>query len=149
MPHRDLRAVTPEFFERMLRINLPAPWHLIRAAESSLAEAERLVVNVTSVAGTTVSGSGIPYAVSKAALERLTRCLAVALGPAVRVNAVAPGYIETDRTRDWTEFRDHVLEHPPAARLGTPADVADVALGLVGSRYTTGAVLPVDGLGLA
>ncbi|MFF6783884.1 SDR family oxidoreductase [Streptomyces sp. NPDC012510] len=145
VPRRDLRAGTPEFIERIRRINPPAPWHPIGAAESFPDEAEGSVVKVTSVAGTTVSGSSIPYAVSKAALEHLARCLTVALGPAVRVDAVAPGHIETDRTRGRTEVRDHVLKHAPAAGRGALADVADAVLGLVGSRYTTGAVLPVDG----
>lgn len=145
VPHRDLDAVSADFFTRMLEINLLGPWHLTRAAADLLSRSEGSVVNVTSVAASTVSGSSIPYAVSKAGLEHLTRCLAVAMGPRVRVNAIAPGYIETDRTRGWEAIRTHVVEHAPAARIGQPDDVASAVIALTEARYTTGAVLPVDG----
>jgi ketoreductase RED2 len=149
VPHADLQAVTADFFTRMLQVNLLGPWHLTRATESMLKRSGGLVINVSSVAGSRVSGSSIPYAVSKAGLEHMTRCLAVAMGPEVRVNAIAPGYIETERTRDWVAVRDQVVQHAPAARLGMPQDVADAVLKLIDATYTTGAVLPVDGgLGL-
>ena len=99
VPHADLQAVSADFFTRMLQVNLLGPWHLTRATESMLKRSGGLVINVSSVAGSRVSGSSIPYAVSKAGLEHMTRCLAVAMGPEVRVNAIAPGYIETERTR--------------------------------------------------
>jgi len=147
--HGDLRAVTPEFFTTMLGINVLGPWHLIRAAEGALRESRGTVVNVSSIAGSTVSGSSIPYAVSKAALDHLTRLLAVALGPAVRVNAVAPGYVETERTRGWSEVREQVRSQAPLGRLGQPDDVVAACFALLASPYTTGAVMPVDGgLGL-
>ncbi|MFL6132385.1 MAG: SDR family NAD(P)-dependent oxidoreductase [Nocardioidaceae bacterium] len=149
VPHADLQAVTADFFTRMLEVNLLGPWHLTRASEAMLKTSGGLVINVSSVAGSTVSGSSIPYAVSKAGLEHMTRCLAVAMGPEVRVNAIAPGYIETERTREWVAVRDQVVQHAPAARLGTPSDVATAILTLIDATYTTGAVLPVDGgLGL-
>ena len=147
--HGDLRAVTPEFFAMMLGVNVLGPWHLIRAAEKALRESRGAVVNVSSVAGSRVSGSSIPYAVSKAALDHLTRLLAVALGPAIRVNAVAPGYIETERTRGWSEVREQILNQAPLGRLGQSDDVVAACFALLASPYTTGAVLPVDGgLGL-
>jgi len=149
VPHADLQAVTADFFTRMLEVNLLGPWHLTRASEAMLRTSGGLVINVSSVAGSTVSGSSIPYAVSKAGLEHMTRCLAVAMGPEVRVNAIAPGYIETERTREWVAVRNHVVQHAPAARLGMPLDVANAILTLIDATYTTGAVLPVDGgLGL-
>jgi ketoreductase RED2 len=145
VPHADLQAVTPVFFEMMLGVNLLGPWYMVRAAESALREATGAVINVSSVAGSTVSGSSIPYAVSKAGLEHLTRLLAVALGPSVRVNAVAPGYVETERTRDWSEVREEILSRAPLARLGQPDDVVAACFALLASTYTTGAVLSVDG----
>ncbi|TGN65112.1 SDR family oxidoreductase [Nocardioides eburneiflavus] len=94
-----------------------------------------LVINVSSVAGSTVSGSSIPYAVRKAGLEHMTRCLAVAMGPEVRVNAIAPGYIETERTREWA-VRDQVVQH--AARLGMPSDLATAFLTLIDATTPSG-----------
>ena len=91
VPHTDLGAVSPDFFTRMLGVNLAGPWYLIQACAADLTQSGAgNVINMTSMAATTVSGSSIPYAVSKAGLEHLTRLLAVAMGPEVRVNAIAP-----------------------------------------------------------
>jgi len=89
-------------------------------------------------------GSSIPYAVSKAALDHLTRLLAVVAGPEVRVNAVSPGLIDTDWTAGWTEIREQVRGVAPLRRSGTPDDVADAVLGVLRSSYQTGTVVPVD-----
>jgi ketoreductase RED2 len=149
IPHSDLGAVTPEIWQRILGINLLGPWYLTQAAAPMLARARGCVVNMASIAGLTVSGSSIPYAVSKAGLIHLTKLLAVAVGPEIRVNAIAPGYIETPRTRDWQAVRKVVTTKSPLLRLGKPEDVAAAFLALLDSRYTTGAVLTVDGgLGL-
>ena len=148
--HRDLDAVSPEFFTRMLAVNLIAPWLVIQRCAPALRATRGAVVNLSSVAGSTVSGSSIPYAVSKAGLEHLTRLLAVALGPEVRVNALAPGFVETERTSGWSSVRDAVRASAPLRRTGTTGDVARACLALLDSPYTTGAVLPVDGgLGIA
>lgn len=145
LEHRDIEGVTPEFFQLMLSTNLLAPWYLTQACAKDLREAHGSVVNVSSMAASTVSGSSIPYAVSKAGLEHLTRLLAVAMGPEVRVNALAPGLVDTERTRAWAHLREGVIESSPMRRSGTPEDVALACLSLLDSPYTTGAVLPVDG----
>lgn len=107
------------------------------------------VVNVSSVSATRALGSSVPYAVSKAALNHMTRLLASQLGPAVRVNAVAPGLIDTpwyeDAEQVWESSRDWITENTPLRRVGTPEDVAEAALYLVNAAYTTGDVLAVDG----
>jgi ketoreductase RED2 len=150
VPHADLDAVTPEFWNRMLGVNLLGPWHLTRAAADLLAAApDGCVINMASIAGLTVSGSSIPYAVSKAGLVHLTRLLAVACGPRFRVNAVAPGYVETPRTAGWDDVRAVVATRSPLRRLGQPEDVAAACLAMIDSPYSTGAVLTTDGgLGL-
>jgi ketoreductase RED2 len=106
------------------------------------------VVNISSIAGSRPAGSSIPYAVSKAAIEHMTRLLANATGPEVRVNAVAPGLVETP----WTQGKDFfvpiaqkVRESTPLRRVGRPEDVAEAVLGLADAAYTTGQVLLVDG----
>ncbi|MEV0067484.1 MULTISPECIES: SDR family NAD(P)-dependent oxidoreductase [unclassified Amycolatopsis] len=145
IPHRDLDAVPDEWWDQVLGVNLLGPWHLSRAAAPALRATRGAIVNVASVAGLTVSGSSIPYAVSKAGLIHLTKLLAVALAPEIRVNAIAPGYIDTPLTHDWTDLRDTVGERAPLSRLGAPEDAAAAVLSLLNSPYTTGAVLTVDG----
>jgi len=108
-------------------------------------EARASILNVSSLASHRPVTSSLPYAASKAAVNQITALLAVALGPEVRVNAVAPGFVETRWTRDWEAVRASVEHRAPARRAGTPEDVAEACMGLVRSRYVTGCVLPVDG----
>jgi NAD(P)-dependent dehydrogenase (short-subunit alcohol dehydrogenase family) len=144
--HGDLKAATPEVWRHLYDVNVVAPFVLVTAAEEALrAAAPGCVVNVSSLAGVRPTGSSIPYAASKAAFNHQTRLLAKALGPDIRVNAVAPGLIETPWTADWTDLHALVSAAAPLRRSGTPADVAEVVMGLVRSSYVTGQVVVVDG----
>lgn len=153
IPHSDLDAVTDEVWERILRINVLGAWYTTRAAVDALRAGDGgSIVNVASLAGVRPVGSSIPYAVSKAALVHMTRLLANALGPAVRVNAVAPGLVSTPWTEreGWEPLHRRVEQLAPLHRVGTPEDVADVCLMLARAAYVTGEVVVVDGgLGLA
>ena len=147
--HPDLAAATPEVWRRLYDVNVIAPFVLVTAAEQALREATGCVVNVSSLAGVRPTGSSIPYAASKAAFNHQTRLLAKALGPHIRVNAVAPGLVDTPWTQDWDEIRSLVTAMAPMRRSATPGDVAEVVMGLVRSTYVTGEVVVVDGgLGL-
>jgi NAD(P)-dependent dehydrogenase (short-subunit alcohol dehydrogenase family) len=150
IPHADLAAATPEVWRRLYEVNVIAPFVLVTAAETALrAAAPGCVVNVTSLAGVRPVGSSIPYAASKAALNHTTRLLAATLGPDVRVNAVAPGLVDTPWTADWDTVREFVHAQAPMRRSASPGDVAEVVIGLVRSTYVTGEVVVVDGgLGL-
>ncbi len=150
VPHADLAAATPELWRHLYDVNVVAPFVLVTAAEQALrAAAPGCVVNVSSLAGVRPTGSSIPYAASKAAFNHQTVLLAKALGPDVRVNAVAPGLVDTDWTADWDEVRGLVHAMAPLRRSATPGDVAEVVMGLVRSTYVTGQVVVVDGgLGL-
>ena len=149
IPHNDLDAATSEIWERILRVNVLGPWNVIQAAAPHLrAAGDGVILNITSLAGVRPVGSSIPYAVSKAALNHLTVLLANALGPEIRVHAVAPGLIDTPWTADWETIRETVRGTAPLRRSGTPEDVADACVALVNLRYATGQVLVVDG-GLA
>jgi ketoreductase RED2 len=75
----------------------------------------------------------------------MTRLLANTLGPDIRVNAVAPGLVDTPWTEDWTQVREFVKAQAPMQRPATPQDVAEVILGLARSTYVTGQVVLVDG----
>jgi len=144
--HHDLEAVTEEVWDHILRVNLVGTWNVTRAAVPHLrASGEGVVVNITSLAGVRPVGSSIPYAVSKAALNHLTLLLANTLGPQIRVNAVAPGLIDTPWTADWDLIREVVRGSAPLQRSGRPEDVAEACLGLVNARYATGQILVVDG----
>jgi ketoreductase RED2 len=146
IPHHDLDAATDEIWERILRVNILGPWNVIHAAAPHLrASGDGIVLNISSVAGVRPVGSSIPYAVSKAGLNHLTLLLANVLGPEIRVNAVAPGLIDTPWTEGWDDVRAAVRETAPLQRSGTPEDVADACIALVTARYATGQVLVVDG----
>ena len=150
IPHADLGAAAPEVWRALYEVNVIAPFVLVTAAEQALrAAAPGCVVNVSSLAGVRPVGSSIPYAASKAALNHTTRLLAVTLGPDVRVNAVAPGLVDTPWTQDWDTVRAFVQAQAPMRRSAGPGDVAEVVMGLVRSTYVTGEVVVVDGgLGL-
>jgi ketoreductase RED2 len=145
VPHHDLEALSDEILRRTFEVNVFGTWWLTRAAMPQLRKSEDgNVVNVTSIAGLRPLGSSIAYAMTKAALNHLTRLLAKACGP-VRVNAVAPGLVETPWTADWGPMHAAVREAAPLHRSATPDDCAEAVLGLLRSRYATGAVLVVDG----
>jgi ketoreductase RED2 len=146
IPHHDLDAATSEIWDRILRVNVVGPWNVIQAAAPHLrASGDGVILNITSLAGVRPVGSSIPYAVSKAALNHMTVLLANALGPEIRVHAVAPGLIDTAWTADWDTVREAVREAAPLRRSGQPEDVADACVALIGARYSTGQVLVVDG----
>jgi len=145
IPHADLDAVSDELFHRILDTNLLGTWHLTRAALPHLRQSPAgVVVNVTSIAGIRAMGSSIPYAVSKAAINHLTRLLARVSGP-VRINAVAPGLVQTPWTKDWGPLHEQVARQAPLGRSATAEDIADAILGVISTRYMTGEVILVDG----
>ncbi len=146
IPHRDLDAVTGEVWRELLSVNVVGTWNVTAAAVPHLrASGDGCVVMMSSLAGVRPTGSSIPYAVSKAALNHMTLLLANVLGPEIRVNAVAPGFVDTPWTAEWERERAFVQKTAPLARSATPDDVADVVLGIVASRYQTGDVTLVDG----
>ncbi|HET6817216.1 MAG TPA: glucose 1-dehydrogenase [Mycobacteriales bacterium] len=146
IPHADLESATPEIFRRLFDVNVVGAWQVIVAAVPHLRDAGAgCIVNVASLAGVRPTGSSVPYAVSKAALNHLTVLLANALGPDIRVNAVAPGLIDTPWTADWDDIRGAVQAIAPLKRSGQPDDVAEVVLTLVRASYVTGQIWAVDG----
>lgn len=145
VPHAELDGLTAADWRRLLDVNLIAPWLLCTAALPALRESQGAIVNVTSHAGVRPKGSSIAYAASKAALNHVTKLLAAALGPDVRVNAVAPGLVETPMTEAWTEAQELWKTMSPMRRAAQPADVADLIAAIVGHGYLTGEVILLDG----
>ena len=143
----DLGAMTREFWDKILSTNLIGPFVCAEAASSALKVSRGAIVNTASVAGLGLRGSSIAYAASKAGLINLTRSLARALAPEVRVNAVAPGLVETPLTEAWPERRKRTtVERTLLARLARPDEIAEAMLYLAaGAAYMTGQTIVLDG----
>ena len=150
IPFSDLDALTEEFWSRILTTNLIGPFRCAHAAVPALKAARGAICNTASIAGVMGSGSSIPYATSKAGLINLTRSLARTLAPEIRVNAVAPGYIETSINETGRQDQSHyqrIADRTAFKRWGQPDDVAGavVFLCMPASRYATGTVVAIDG----
>jgi 3-oxoacyl-[acyl-carrier protein] reductase len=147
VPFADTEQLTPELFEKILHYNTTAPYYISRAAARPMRkQGQGRIVNIASIAGLQPSGSSIAYAVSKAALIHLTRCLAKGLAPAVTVNCVAPGLMEG--TRMTARLPDEMVEGGRrGAWLGKAADKDDVAAQVVTfakSDTVTGQTVAID-----
>jgi 3-oxoacyl-[acyl-carrier protein] reductase len=152
VPHANLYGIGADDWTQLLGVNLIGPFQMARAARSAMeAAGAGAIVNVSSVAGIAGVGSSIPYCASKAGLNMLTVILARTLGPKIRVNAVAPGFI----TGRWLagglgacyEAEKQAMEQrSPIGRVCDPEDVAAVIVALsADADLVTGQILPVDG----
>ena len=151
IPHEDLDAVSDDVWSRLMDVNVKAPFQCIRAARPHLqASGSGEIVSVASVAAFTGRGSCIPYCASKGALVTMTKSLARIMGPAIRVNAVAPGFIKGDWLRrgvgdDYDLFVAEKEAEAPLRNSCTPEDVAEAILSLItGSDLVTGETLTCD-----
>jgi 3-oxoacyl-[acyl-carrier protein] reductase len=143
----NLAAMTPDFWSNILATNLIGPFFCARSATPALKAARGAIVNTASIAGLGLRGSSIAYAASKAGLINLTRSLARALAPQVRVNAVAPGLVETPLTAMWSASRKQGnIERTLLARTAQPDDIAEAMLYLAaGAAFMTGQTIVLDG----
>ncbi len=152
IPHPDLDAVKDEDWDRIMAVNVKGTFQCARAARGPLEEAgEGEIINITSVAGLAGTGSSIPYCASKAAIINMTVTLARALAPKIRVNAVAPGFINGRWLRAgigdaYEGVKAATAERLPLGRVCEPEDIAEAILSLItGSDLVTGHVLPCEG----
>jgi 3-oxoacyl-[acyl-carrier protein] reductase len=151
--HRDLDGLSAEDFQRIYGVNVVGPYQMTRAVAPFMRKSGGgSVVNVSSIAGVLGVGSSIAYAASKGALNVMTKSLARALGPDIRVNTVCPGAIRSRwlETLYGTERYEKLLaDYSAAAALKAvcePEDVAEVIVGLIGgSRLVTGETVMIDG----
>jgi 3-oxoacyl-[acyl-carrier protein] reductase len=148
VPHGDLDALTDDLFDRVLQVNTRGAFAAVRAFAPLLRQSgEGLVVNISSLAATTGSGSSIAYCASKAAVDVMGLSLARALAPAIRVLTVSPATVDTDFVpgRDKAA-REKQGRATPLGRLCTPEDVAAVVLACATTlTYSTGSIIQVDG----
>ena len=146
IPFDNLDAITEEVWNELLDVNLKAAFFLSRAAGTWMRERANggVIVHVSSTAAFATRGSSLPYNIAKAGVIQLTRILAQALAPSVRVNAVAPGTVATR----WWDANPAGLERARETslfhRLATAEDVADAAVLLVRNESMTGQTIVVD-----
>lgn len=121
IPHHLIKQASAEIWRQLYEVNVIAPWTLITQAEQALRSASTpdcrsCILNISSHAGIRPKGASIPYAASKAALNHMTRMLALSLAPEIRVNAIAPGLVDTPMTEHWTDARKLWREKSPMKR---------------------------------
>jgi 3-oxoacyl-[acyl-carrier protein] reductase len=147
IPPSELDRLTEEFWATILATNLLGPFRCTHAAAPALKAAGGAVCNTASVAGRNMPGSSMAYGASKAGLINLTQNLARALAPQARVNAVAPGFVDTDWTRKWPTARKQAsIERTLLKRACAPADIASAIVFLCAdTSMITAQTLVVDG----
>lgn len=150
--HSDLEGLSAEDFQRIYGVNVIGAYQMIRAVEKPMQKQGGCVVNVASTAAVTGVGSSIAYAASKGALVTMTLSLARVLGPAIRVNAVCPGFIQGEWLRKgfgeekYQAFMHRIEEASPLKLTATPETVAEAILQFItGCQIITGETLIVDG----
>jgi NAD(P)-dependent dehydrogenase (short-subunit alcohol dehydrogenase family) len=151
VPHAQLHDVSAEDFQRIYAVNTIGPFQMIRAAAPHLkAAGNAAVVNISSRAALMGSGSSVPYAASKAALNAITMSMARVLAPEVRVNAVCPalveqGFVERLAPESFAQRRAHQIAVSPLKRIGHPDEVAETIHWLcTGATMMTGAIVELD-----
>jgi len=149
--HDDLDGLDDQLFDEIFATNVRGSFASVRATRSMLEKSTLpgggVVVNISSVAAVTGMGSNIAYCASKAALDNITKSLARALAPTIRVVSVSPGLVDTDFIKSLDQsWRDEQVARTPLHRLASPSDVASAVVSAITQlRLTTGSVLAVDG----
>lgn len=148
VPHADLDALDDALIDTILAVNVRGVVAATRAFRPLLARSGAgLIVNISSIAAQSAMGSNIVYCASKAAVDNLTKSLARALAPAIRVVSVAPGLVDTEFVKGLDPaWRDRQAEQTPLGRLAQPEEVAAAVLAAATVlSFTTGSVIPVEG----
>ncbi|QDU59470.1 Glucose 1-dehydrogenase 4 [Planctomycetes bacterium Pan216] len=154
IPFGDLDRVTEDVWQKIMAVNLIGPFQCARAAAPAMRETAKpeggVIVNVSSTAALLANGSSIPYAASKAALNNLTVSLARTFAPEIRVNAVAPGFIDSRWVKNalgekYEKGKATISSNLPLGRVCQPEDVAAAIVGFVtGSDLVTGQIQVCD-----
>jgi len=146
IPAADLDALTDDFWDRMLRVNLMSAFWVTQTLAAELRKSRGAIVNTVSVAAFRGGASSSAYATAKAGLAGLTRELARGLAPDVRVNGIAPGYVNSNWDCSFGDMQAAAKSTVALARVGEPEDYAEVIAYLcAGAFYITGEVIQVSG----
>jgi len=150
--HDDLEGLSADDILGIFRVNLVGPWQMIRACAPALKASRGSIVNISSVASVLGTGSSVAYAASKAALETMSMSLARVLGPEIRVNVVAPGFVKTawqvaaHGQAGADDLEQKYASVVPLRAAPQAEDVAETVAWLVeGARRITGDIIYVDG----
>ncbi|KRD99217.1 3-ketoacyl-ACP reductase [Bacillus sp. Root239] len=145
IPMNDLESATDDIWNSLYDVNVKGMFHCVKAAVPHMKKQKSgAIVNVGSVAGTTGIGSSIPYAATKAAIHTMTKSLAIALAPHIRVNCISPGAVDT---RWWSGNEDKMYQlagNLPLQRISSPEDIADAILFQLKQESVTGQVFTID-----
>ena len=144
---RELDLITEAFWHELLEVNLLGVFRGAKAAAAALKATRGAVVNTASIAGLGHAGSSLAYSATKAGVVSLAQNLARALGPEVRVNAIAPGAVDSSWMVEWIpDQRSATIESATLKRRCSPADIAEVIVFLgFGAAMVTGQTIVVDG----
>ncbi len=153
VPHDDLESLTDEWIDKIMQTNFRGSFAMVRATKDLLEKASdesnesSLVVNISSIAGIYGIGSNVAYCASKAAVDSMTRSLARALAPKIRVVSVSPGFVEGEYTKNFDpKFLQNQMDNTPLGRFATGVDVASAVYSLASSlTFSTGNIITVDG----
>jgi pteridine reductase len=136
--------VTPAEWDEIFAVNLRAPFFVAQAAARVMGTRGGAIVNISDLAGLETWKDYIPHGISKSGVVQMTRALAHALAPQIRVNAIAPGAVLLPKA--WDEAAAaHLVATTPLRRLGSPDDVVGAVLYLLQADYVTGETIVVDG----
>ncbi|MER9883503.1 SDR family oxidoreductase [Mesorhizobium sp. M0118] len=146
IPVEDFDALTPEFWAKMLNINLLSVFWITKAAKKALVDSRGAVVNTVSTSAFRCDGSSAAYSCAKAGLVHLTKHLAKALAPKVRVNGIAPGLVNSPWECSFGDQEQYARSAVPLQRVGEPHEYADLIVYLAaGAPYITGEVIIANG----
>jgi 3-oxoacyl-[acyl-carrier protein] reductase len=150
VPHHDLDSLTDEWIDKIMQTNFRGGFAMVRAMKDLLmqsTEKTALIVNISSIAGIYGIGSNVAYCASKSAVDSMTRSLARALAPKIRVVSVSPGFVEGEYTKNFDPaFLKNQMDNTPLERFAMGEDVAN-AVFVVATQLTfsTGNIITVDG----
>jgi|SRR5579872_3021941 len=151
VPHGDLEGLDDNLIDQILATNVRGVFAAVRALRPLLDRSTQpgggVIVNISSLAAVTAMGSNVMYCASKAAVDNMTKSLARALAPKIRVISISPGLVETDFIKSMDQrWRDEQLERTPLKRLASPNEVAAAVVTAVKNlTFTTGAIIAIDG----
>lgn len=145
---KTLTEISNEEFQNIMKVNLYSAFYMSKeVAKYMISQKSGSIINISSIWGLTGASCEMPYSVSKAGLDAMTKSLAKELGPSnIRVNSIAPGFIDTDMNNFLSdEEKNNIVDEIPLYRIGKPLDVANCVLMLEKCDYITGQIIPVTG----
>lgn len=140
--------ITDEDWEHVMKVNLYSAFCATQEVlPYMLSQKSGCIINISSIYGIIGGSCAVSYSATKAGMDGMTKALAKELGPSnIRVNSIAPGWIDTDMNKQYTEEDiNQVKEETPLERIGKPEDIAKCAMWLVEDTFTTGQVISING----